>query len=88
MIQEPWVYRPPRKVARTCASEASETSPLIVLKNVQRTPTTLVYSSPEVHLSSGIRKFGVKEREREKCLEAEKMKENETETLRVFFLMG
>ena len=46
VIQEPWVYRPPRKVARTCASKASETSPPIVLKNVQRMPTTSVYSSP------------------------------------------
>lgn len=61
VIQEPWVYRPPRKVARTCASEASETSPLIVLKNVQRTPTTPVYSSPEAHLSPEIGKFSVKE---------------------------
>ena len=46
VIQEPWVYRPPRKVARTCASKAIETSPPIVLKNVQRMPTTSVYSSP------------------------------------------
>ncbi|KAK9985876.1 hypothetical protein SO802_030827 [Lithocarpus litseifolius] len=44
---EPWVYRPPWKVARTCALEASETNPLNVLKNVQRTPTTPVYSSLE-----------------------------------------
>ncbi|XP_023880617.1 uncharacterized protein LOC111993000 [Quercus suber] len=61
VIQEPWVYRPPRKVARTCASEASETSPLIVLKNLQRTPTTPVYSSPEAHLSPEIGMFSVKE---------------------------
>ncbi|XP_075637577.1 uncharacterized protein LOC142609753 [Castanea sativa] len=63
VIQEPWVYRPPRKVARTCAaSEASETSPLILLKNnVQRTPTTPVYSSPEPYLSPEIGKFSVKE---------------------------
>ena len=56
-IQEPWDYRPPRKFARTCASEANETSPLIVLTNVQRTPTTPVYSSPEAHMSPEIGKF-------------------------------
>ena len=61
VIQEPCVYRPPRKLARTCPSEASETSPLIVLKNVQRTPTTPVYSSPEAHLLPEIGKFSVKE---------------------------
>ena len=83
VIQEPWVYRPPRKVARTCASEASETSPLIVLKNVQCMLTTPMYSFSEAHLSLEIGKFSVKERE--KCLEAEKMKENETEMSRVFF---
>ena len=63
VIQEPCVYHPPRKVARTCASKASETNPLIMLKNVQRMPTTLVYSSPEAHLSPEIGKFSVKERE-------------------------
>uniref|UniRef100_A0A2N9H1G1 Uncharacterized protein n=1 Tax=Fagus sylvatica TaxID=28930 RepID=A0A2N9H1G1_FAGSY len=45
VLHEPWVYCPPRKVARTCPSEASETSPLVVLRNVQRTPTAPVYSS-------------------------------------------
>ena len=61
VIQEPWVYRLPRKVVRTCASEASETSPFIVLKNMQCTPTTLVYSLPEAHLLLKIGKFNVKE---------------------------
>ena len=61
VIQEPYAYHPPGRVARTCALEASYTSPLIVLKNVQRMPTTLVYSSPKAHLSSEIGKFSVKE---------------------------
>jgi len=84
VIQEPWVYRKLRKVARTCASEASKTSPLIVLKNMQRMSTTPVYSSPKAHLSPEIGKFSVRERERE-SLEAKKMKENETRMSKGFF---
>uniref|UniRef100_A0A2N9I1U2 Uncharacterized protein n=1 Tax=Fagus sylvatica TaxID=28930 RepID=A0A2N9I1U2_FAGSY len=61
VLHEPWVYRPPRSIARTSPSEASETSPLVVLRNVQRTPTAPVYSSPEVYLSPEIGKFSVKE---------------------------
>ncbi|KAG2690534.1 hypothetical protein I3760_09G191300 [Carya illinoinensis] len=61
VVQEPWIYRPPRKVARTCASVVSESSPLLVVRNVQRTPTTPAYSSPEAHLSPDIERFGVKE---------------------------
>lgn len=61
VVHEPWVYRPPRKVARTCTSEVSDNSPLIVVRNAQRTPTTPVYSSPESHLSPEIGRFGLKE---------------------------
>jgi hypothetical protein len=62
VVHEPWTYRPPRKIARTCASEVSESrSPLVVVRNVQRTPTTPVYSSPESHLSPEIGRFAVKE---------------------------
>jgi hypothetical protein len=62
VVHEPWIYRPPRKIARTCASEVSKSSsPLVVLRNVQRTPTTAVYSSPESHLSPEIGRFDVKE---------------------------
>lgn len=62
VVHEPWIYRPPRKIARTCASEVSKSSsPLAVLRNVQRTPTTPVYSSPESHLSPEIGRFDVKE---------------------------
>ncbi|XP_044473313.1 uncharacterized protein LOC123201814 [Mangifera indica] len=43
----------PQKMARTCASELSESSPLIV---VHRTPPSPpVYKSPEAYLSPGIR---------------------------------
>jgi|UniRef100_A0A2N9IQA8 hypothetical protein len=52
VLHEPWVYHPPRKVARTCPSESSETSPLVVLRNVRRMPTAPVYSSPKAYLSS------------------------------------
>lgn len=55
-MQEPWSFQPPRKIARTFASELSETSPLVVLRNVQRTPTT-----PEPYLSPEIGRFSVNE---------------------------
>ncbi|XP_062095089.1 uncharacterized protein LOC133800983 isoform X2 [Humulus lupulus] len=55
--EEPWIFRPPRKIHRTCSSEVSETSPLAVVRNMQRTPTTTVYSTPEKCLSPEIGKF-------------------------------
>ncbi|KAJ7950342.1 Peptide transporter family protein [Quillaja saponaria] len=64
VVHEPWVYRPPRKIAKTCASESSESSPLAMVRNVQalqRTPRTSVYSSPEAYLSPEIGRFSVKE---------------------------
>lgn len=62
VVHEPWSYRPPRKVARTCPSEASESSPLALVKNLQRTPSpATVYSSPEAHLSPEIGRFRVQE---------------------------
>ena len=62
MVQEPWAYRPPRKVARIASSEASESgSPLALVRTVQRTPPAKAYSSPESHLSPEIGKFAVHE---------------------------
>lgn len=60
-MQEPWAYRPPRKVARTVPPEACESSPLALVRTVQRTPLpppAKVYSSPESYLSPEIGKFG------------------------------
>ncbi|KAK7338678.1 hypothetical protein VNO77_19303 [Canavalia gladiata] len=45
-VYDPWPYRPPRKVARTCPSE--ESCPLALVRNVQRTPPAKVYSPPEI----------------------------------------
>ena len=77
VIQEPWVYRKLCKVTRTCASEASKTSPLIVPKNMQHTSTTPMYSSPEAHLSPKIGKFSVREREKEREQTRERERERE-----------
>ncbi|XP_027353309.1 uncharacterized protein LOC113863793 [Abrus precatorius] len=46
VVYDPWPYRPPRKVARTCPSE--ESSPLALVRNVQRMPPAKVYSPPEM----------------------------------------
>ncbi|XWS59805.1 hypothetical protein CRYUN_Cryun08bG0153300 [Craigia yunnanensis] len=47
-------YHRPHKMARSCASEVSETSPMAI---VQRTPITSLpeYRSPEMYLSPGFR---------------------------------
>lgn len=45
VLHEPWIHHRPQKIARTCISELSETSPLSVVKHVQRTPKTPAYSS-------------------------------------------
>lgn len=45
VLHEPWVHHRPQKIARNCISELSETSPLSVVKQVQRTPKTPTYSS-------------------------------------------
>ncbi|XP_054790146.1 uncharacterized protein LOC129295635 [Prosopis cineraria] len=59
---EPWSYRPPRKVARICPSETSESSPLALVNNGQRTPSAAAfYSSREAHLSPEIGRLRVKE---------------------------
>ncbi|CAL0304501.1 unnamed protein product [Lupinus luteus] len=61
VVHEPFVYRPPRKVARTTSSsESGEISPLALVRNVQRTPPApaKIYSSPEAYLSPEIGKFG------------------------------
>ncbi|KAI5429939.1 hypothetical protein KIW84_034501 [Lathyrus oleraceus] len=48
VVQEPWRYGPPRKVARICDSSSCETSPLAIVQTAQKTPTAMVYSSPEI----------------------------------------
>uniref|UniRef100_A0A5B7BE18 Peptide transporter family protein n=1 Tax=Davidia involucrata TaxID=16924 RepID=A0A5B7BE18_DAVIN len=55
VLQEHWAHPRPQKIARSCVSEMSETSPLVVVKHVQRTPTTPSYPSPETG------RFSVKE---------------------------
>ncbi|XP_009338751.2 LOW QUALITY PROTEIN: uncharacterized protein LOC103931063 [Pyrus x bretschneideri] len=61
VIEEPWAFHPPSKIARSSSSEMNDTSPLVVVRNVQRTtpttPTTPFYSSLETHLSPGIGNF-------------------------------
>ncbi|KAM1271654.1 hypothetical protein ACFX2I_032552 [Malus domestica] len=61
VIEEPWAFHPPSKIARSSSSEMNDTSPLVVVRNVQRTtpttPTTPFYSLPETHLSPGIGNF-------------------------------
>ena len=61
-MQETWVFRPPRKIARTACSSSldfGDVSPMAVARtNVQhRTPSLSDYSSPEKYLSPGIGKF-------------------------------
>ncbi|KAK2360732.1 hypothetical protein QL285_085969 [Trifolium repens] len=50
VVQDPWPYGPPRKIARISGSSSCETSPLAMVRTVQRTPTppAKVYSSPEI----------------------------------------
>lgn len=56
--QDPWNYSRPPKVARTCSSEVSETSPLALVRSVHRTPTSPAPSSLETYLSPGIGRAG------------------------------
>ncbi|KAK4749274.1 hypothetical protein SAY87_026723 [Trapa incisa] len=51
---DPWSYGRPQKIARTCGSEVSETSPLALIRSVHRTPTTPAPSSRETYLSPGV----------------------------------
>lgn len=53
VVEEPWAFHPPRKIARS----ANDGNSLAIVRNVQRTPTTPVYASPESHLSPGIGRF-------------------------------
>ncbi|XP_050382593.1 uncharacterized protein LOC126799434 isoform X2 [Argentina anserina] len=53
VVEEPWAFHPPRKIARSSNDDKS----LAVVRNVARTPTTPVYASPESHLSPGIGRF-------------------------------
>lgn len=55
--EDSWPFRPPRKIPRTCSSDVNDTSPLVVYRNVQRSPTTPGYFSPEAYLSPGIKRF-------------------------------
>ncbi|KAH7515080.1 hypothetical protein FEM48_Zijuj11G0158100 [Ziziphus jujuba var. spinosa] len=55
--EDSWPFRPPRKIIRTCSSELNDTSPLVVFRNVQHSPTTNpAYFSPESYLSPEINK--------------------------------
>ncbi|XP_048139073.1 uncharacterized protein LOC115749773 isoform X2 [Rhodamnia argentea] len=59
VVQEPVDsgYRPlppPQKIARSWGYEASEASPLPLVRSAQRTPTTPMRSSPEAYLSPEI----------------------------------
>ncbi|XP_047172544.1 uncharacterized protein LOC124840524 [Vigna umbellata] len=45
VVQDRWPYRPPRKAPRLCASE--ESSPLALIRSVQRTPPPKDFSSPD-----------------------------------------
>ncbi|CAJ1798277.1 unnamed protein product [Sphenostylis stenocarpa] len=45
VVHDPWPYRPPRKAPRLCASE--ESSPLALIRSVQRTPPPKGFSSPD-----------------------------------------
>ncbi|KAA8518895.1 hypothetical protein F0562_016331 [Nyssa sinensis] len=55
VLQDHWAHPRPQKIARSRVSEMSETSPLVVVKHVQRTPTTPSYTSPDTG------RFSVKE---------------------------
>lgn len=58
VLQESWNFRPPRKVPSTYSPQATDCSPLAMVRNnVQRTPTAPVYSSPEAFLSPEIARF-------------------------------
>jgi hypothetical protein len=60
VVQDPWPYGPLRKIARISGSSSCETSPLAMVRTVQRTPTpvTKVYSSPEIGNEVSPRCFG------------------------------
>ncbi|XP_019052778.1 PREDICTED: uncharacterized protein LOC104594556 [Nelumbo nucifera] len=45
VLQEPWVHPRPQKIARSCAAYSGEENRMVVVKHLQRTPTTPVYSS-------------------------------------------
>ena len=53
VVEEPWAFHPPRKIARS----GNDGNSLAVVINVPRTPTTPVYASPESRLSPGIGRF-------------------------------
>lgn len=64
VVQDPVdsVYRPPpHKIARSCGYEASEASPLPLVRSAQRTPTTPARSSPEAYLSPEISRSAMSE---------------------------
>ncbi|KAL2336661.1 hypothetical protein Fmac_011107 [Flemingia macrophylla] len=67
-VYDPWPYRPPRKAARTCASE--ESSPLALVRSAQRTPLAKGFSLPEpqemsCYTEASPRCFGRSEEEKE-----------------------
>lgn len=55
--EDSWPFRPPRKIPRTSPSENNDSSPLVVYRTAQRSPTNPGYFSPEAYLSPGIKRF-------------------------------
>ncbi|XP_042475038.1 uncharacterized protein LOC122057100 [Macadamia integrifolia] len=47
VLQEPWICQRPQKIARSRGPDCAEDNRLVVLKHMQRTPTTPLYSSPD-----------------------------------------
>lgn len=69
VVQDPWPYGPPRKIARICGSISCETSPLAIVQTAQKTPTStaMVYLSPEIGKVNEVspRCFGRNDEERD-----------------------
>ncbi|MCI96876.1 hypothetical protein A2U01_0118176, partial [Trifolium medium] len=59
VVQDPWPYGPPRKIARISGSKSCETSPLAMVRTVQRTPMPVakVYLSPEIRKMNEVKEI-------------------------------
>ncbi|KAJ4978362.1 hypothetical protein NE237_009142 [Protea cynaroides] len=47
VLQEPWTHHRPQKIARSRGPDSAEDNRVVVVKHLQRTPTTPSYSSPD-----------------------------------------
>ncbi|XP_043721639.1 uncharacterized protein LOC122669065 [Telopea speciosissima] len=47
VLQEPWIRHRPQKIARSRDPDSTEDNQLVIVKHLQRTPTTPSYSSPD-----------------------------------------